>query len=118
MARSADNGSTTRRGPERRESTRHPIEIPIEVNIEREMLIFATTNLSRTGAFLQRAIPYAVGTRARLRILLPDDGPPISCTAEVATIPDATAVGMGLRFVDMDEQDQRRIEAFAAGVGV
>ena len=117
MAQLPDRPAGSLRGAARRDATRHAIEIPLEVSIEREMLIFATTNLSHSGAFLRQAIPYAVGTHATVRILLPDDGPAIVCAAEVANIPDSKEVGMGLKFLDITEKDQRRIDAFGLTLG-
>jgi hypothetical protein len=100
---------------ERRTARRHPLEITIEVSIGRDVFFQATRDVSRTGAFLERAIPYPVGTQARLKLLLPDGGEPITCTGEVASVPDATEVGMGLKFLDISEKDQRRIEILGIG---
>ena len=80
-----------------------------------DQLFLATRDLSRNGAFLERAIPYKVGTKAQLKILLPDGGDPIACTGEVASVPDAAEVGMGLKFLDISEKDQRRIEILGVG---
>jgi hypothetical protein len=104
---------TSRRRGERRRAERHSLEVQIEVTVGRAQLFHATTNLSREGAFLQRAIPYPVGTDAKVRILLPDGGPPIDCAGAVANIPNTTSVGMGLKFTEISDKDQRRIDAFA-----
>ncbi|MBI5547921.1 MAG: PilZ domain-containing protein [Deltaproteobacteria bacterium] len=109
--RTSSKGS--RRASDRRQATRHPIEITLEVTVGREMLILATTNLSRLGTFLQRAIPYPVGTKVGLRVLLPDEAPPIVCSGEVANVPNAKSTGMGIKFTDIAEQDQQRIDIFA-----
>lgn len=101
---------------ERRRTKRHPLEITVEITIGRDQLFQATRDLSREGAFLVRAIPYKVGTKANLKILLPDGGAPIVCRGIVVNIPDNTEVGMGLKFLDISEQDQRRIEIMGVGM--
>jgi len=101
---------------ERRKAKRHPLEITIEVSIGRDLLFQATRDVSRDGAFLLRAIPYEVGTKAKLKILLPDGGAPIECKGEVANVPDTAEVGMGLKFLDISAQDQRRIEIMGVGM--
>lgn len=101
---------------ERRQAKRHPLEITIEISIGKDMIFQATRDLSRTGAFLERAIPYKVGTKAKLKILLPDGGAPIVCKGEVVNVPDHADVGMGLKFLDITEADQRRIEIMGIGM--
>lgn len=98
---------------DRRSSPRYPIEIPIEVTVGSEMLIHLTSNLSGRGAFFQRAIPYAVGTQASLRVLLPGERA-IRCQGEIVNIPDKKGFGMGMRFLDLAPEDEQRIEQFAA----
>ncbi len=100
---------------ERRQAKRHPLEITIEISIGKDLIFQATRDVSRTGAFLERAIPYEVGTKARLKLLLPDGGAPVVCSGEVVNIPDSTEVGMGLKFLDIAEADQRRIEILGVG---
>jgi Tfp pilus assembly protein PilZ len=109
----SDKATSGRRPGERRQAARHSLEVQIEVGIGRSLLFHATTNLSRDGAFLQQAIPYKVGTRVKLVIRLPDGGKPIACAGAVANVPDAKSTGMGLKFSDITEKDQRRIDAFA-----
>ncbi len=102
-----------RNSSERRSSPRYPIEIPIEVTVGSEMLIHLTANLSGHGAFFERAIPYAVGTRASLRVLLPGERA-IRCQGEIVNIPDKKGFGMGMRFLDLPAEDEQRLEQFAA----
>jgi hypothetical protein len=97
---------------ERRSTPRHPIQIPIEVTVGSEMLIQVTANLSSRGAFFNKAIPYAVGTHAKLRLLLPGE-PAIKCEGEVANIPNKADYGMGMRFTTIAPEDEKRIEQFA-----
>lgn len=100
---------------ERRRHKRHPLEITLEVTVGRDLLLLATRDVSRSGAFLEHAIPFPVGTKAKVQILLPDGGAPIACRAEVVNVPDATEVGMGLKFLDISDKDQLRIEILGVG---
>ncbi|MFN7131461.1 MAG: PilZ domain-containing protein [Myxococcales bacterium] len=93
---------------------RHPVQIPIQISVGREMAIHVTHDLSGKGAFFSHAIPWAVGTRVQLGIELPGQQPPIACDGEVVNVPDRTSFGMGLRFIGLSSEDERRIEQFAA----
>lgn len=67
-------------------------------------------DLSSTGAFVESGTPVALGTRLALRFQLP--GGEVLLAAEVAR---QTPEGLGVRFVDLSERDQRLIdEAIAA----
>jgi hypothetical protein len=101
---------------ERRKTSRPPLEVPIELSVGSEMLIHATSNLSGQGAFFRRAIPYAEGTRAALRILLPGEQP-IACQGLVVNIPNKKELGMGVKFEGLSREDQERINAFVAEHG-
>jgi len=101
--------ASARAEADRRVAARHPIEIPIELSTKTEMLIHVTANLSATGAFFKRAIPYKVGTRLMLRILLPGDAP-VKCEGIVASIPNSKDFGMGVQFIEISKDDQKRIE--------
>jgi hypothetical protein len=115
--RSPDEPAGAQRGPaERRNGPRHPVQIPIEVTAGRELLIHATFNLSGRGAFFQHAIPYAVGTRVGLRILLPGEAP-IVAEGEVVNVPNKKEFGMGMMFLGLSPEDEARIEQFAARHG-
>ena len=103
------------RRAERRRTVRHPLQVTIEVSVGRDLSFQATRDVSASGAFLERAIPYPVGTRVQLKILLPDGGPPAVCRAEVASVPDAAEVGMGLKFLDISPEDQARIDELGVG---
>src|SRR5690606_28528388 len=70
-------------GPERRESIRHRIEVPVEISSGRTMAIHVTRDLSVDGAFVGQAIPYAVGTLVRLRLELPGEPEPVCCDGEI-----------------------------------
>lgn len=100
-------------GPERRESIRHRIEVPVEISSGRTMAIHVTRDLSVDGAFVGQAIPYAVGTLVRLRLELPGEPEPVCCDGEIVNVPDARNFGMGVRFVGMAAADRDRLDSYA-----
>ena len=102
----SDNLSMERRG-----ARRVPIVIPVELADERGFLLHSTSDLSVGGAFFAMAIPNAVGSRVKIT-LRPPGLEPIRCEGEVANVPDAKQYGMGVRFVNLSDTDQARLEAF------
>lgn len=74
-------------------------------------------NISRGGLFINTRKPLAVGTTVRLIISLPDAAFPFDLTGRVARVHElepggAQVPGMGIEFVDVDEEKRLRIEAF------
>lgn len=74
-------------------------------------------NISRGGLFINTRKPLAVGTTVRLIISLPDAAFPFDLTGRVARVHEVENLanqvpGMGIEFVDVDEEKRERIEAF------
>ena len=74
-------------------------------------------NISRGGIFINTRKPLAVGSMVRLIVSLPDTAFPFDLTGRVARVndfdnPDNQVPGMGLEFVDVDEEKRGRIERF------
>jgi type IV pilus assembly protein PilZ len=74
-------------------------------------------NISRGGIFINTRNPLAVGTTVRLIISLPDTAFPFDLTGRVARVnefdnPSNQVPGMGIEFVDVDEEKRGRIERF------
>ncbi len=74
-------------------------------------------NISKGGIFINTRTPLAVGTLVRLIISLPDAAFPFDLTGRVTRVHEydnATNLvpGMGLEFVDVDEEKRVRIERF------
>jgi uncharacterized protein (TIGR02266 family) len=74
-------------------------------------------NISRGGLFINSRTPLPVGTTVRLIISLPDAAFPFDLTGRVTRVAEfdnATneVPGMGLEFVDIDEDKRARIERF------
>lgn len=74
-------------------------------------------NISRGGIFINTRNPLAIGTTVRLIISLPDAAFPFDLTGRVIRVseydnPANQVPGMGIEFVDVDEEKRSRIERF------
>ncbi len=75
-------------------------------------------NISKGGIFINTRKPLPVGTTVRLIISLPDDTAfPFDLTGRVARVnefdnPSNQVPGMGIEFVDVDDDKRARIERF------
>jgi type IV pilus assembly protein PilZ len=74
-------------------------------------------NISKGGLFINSRNPLPVGTLVRLIISLPDTAFPFDLTGRVTRVSEydnaANEVpGMGVEFVDIDEDKRSRIERF------
>jgi len=74
-------------------------------------------NISRGGIFINTRNPLAVGTTVRLIISLPDTAFPFELNGRVARVaefnnPSNQVPGMGIEFVDVDDEKRARIERF------
>ena len=74
-------------------------------------------NISRGGIFINTRNPLAVGTTVRLIISLPDTSFPFDLAGRVMRVnefdnPSNQVPGMGIEFVDVDDEKRARIERF------
>ncbi|MFZ5470484.1 MAG: TIGR02266 family protein [Myxococcota bacterium] len=74
-------------------------------------------NISRGGLFINTRNPLAVGTTVRLIISLPDTAFPFDLSGRVTRVseydnPANQVPGMGIEFIDVDEEKRARIERF------
>ncbi len=74
-------------------------------------------NISKGGLFINTRNPLAVGTTVRLIISLPDTAFPFDLTGRVMRVnefdnPSNQVPGMGIEFVDVDDEKRARIERF------
>jgi uncharacterized protein (TIGR02266 family) len=108
-----------RTGQDRREHARHPVAITMELTAGNDLYFHVSGNLSRGGAFFNRAIPHPIGTRVQLTFQLPgDDVTPVRCEGEVVNVPEGSeGLGMGVRFLDLPDDEQQRVERFLERVG-
>ncbi|HCF62638.1 MAG TPA: TIGR02266 family protein [Myxococcales bacterium] len=75
------------------------------------------TNISKGGVFINSRSPLPVGTTVRLIVSLPDTAFPFDLTGKVTRVSDYgnsanEAPGMGIEFIDVDEDKRSRIERF------
>src|SRR6187549_4017412 len=74
-------------------------------------------NISKGGLFINTRNPLAVGTTIRLIISLPDTAFPFDLSGRVMRVnefdnPSNQVPGMGIEFVDVDDEKRARIERF------
>lgn len=99
----------------RRRDLRFPILIrQIRLEGGNEVFFGYATNLSISGIYVQTINPKPPGARVTIRFNLPKDPNPIDCVGEVVWHKDYDSVkcrrpGMGLRFVEVSEQDRDRL---------
>jgi len=108
----SSNGGEDRRGHER-----VSVEIWLEEQLGEEVLFRRSGNISAGGVQLDQGFPKPVGTRVRLSFALPGEVRTIKVTAEVvgAKVSD-DQMNTHLRFVDISDEDLKRLEAFTARV--
>lgn len=112
-AAGAEQGVDASSEDDRRESLRIPVEMWVEESTERELYFQRGANISIGGIFLQRTIPHTKGTVINLQFTLPGDATPIKVRGEIVNVGEtADELGMGLRFVDLQEADQVRVASF------
>jgi uncharacterized protein (TIGR02266 family) len=115
MSNSSDEqteGSTPGSGQERRESPRIPVEMWVEESTERELYFQRSANLSAGGIFLENTIPHPKGTVVNLQFTLPGDSSPIKVRGEIVNAAASDELGMGIKFVDVEPEVERRISEF------
>ena len=74
-------------------------------------------NISRGGIFINTRKPLPVGTTVRLIVSLPDTAFPFDLAGRVARVnefdnPANQVPGMGIEFLDVDDEKRARIERF------
>ena len=98
---------------ERRSAQRLAVDLWVEESNDRELYFQRGANISSGGIYLERTIPHAKGTVINLQFSLPGGGKPIKVSGEIVNVGDeATELGMGVRFVDLDDEDKSRIDEY------
>ncbi len=80
---------------------------------KRDRFMAQSRDVSASGMFLSTTRLYPVGSRARVVLTLPDDPAPLTCEVEVVRHGDPRrdgTSGMGVRFVDVPDDDRARLE--------
>lgn len=98
---------------ERREADRVSVEMWVEESTDRELYFQRGANLSTGGIFLERTIPHKRGTVVSLQFTLPEDTLPIKVKGEIVNVGESVSeLGMGVKFVDLTDEDLSRIKTF------
>ncbi|HET9449713.1 MAG TPA: TIGR02266 family protein [Aggregicoccus sp.] len=82
--------------------------------------VFSThwaVNLSGGGMFINTSSPLPVNSPLELVLSLPDGAPPLELSGRVARVsaadkPEHHPAGMGIEFVDVDDDKRSRVERF------
>jgi type IV pilus assembly protein PilZ len=97
---------------ERRRSARMPVELWVQDVTDGGVVYRRAGNLSKGGLYLDQTIPLPVGSRIKLRFSLPDDPVTGIVIGQIVSINASAKLGMGVKFLTIDQDFQLRIEAF------
>lgn len=104
-----------RRLRQRRAHIRVPVNIEVDYKSDENFLFAYITDLSAMGIFVKTTKPHAPGARLTLRFK-PLGAPEFLVQGQVVWInsyrpgdPDSINPGMGIQFVDIDQDTQRRL---------
>lgn len=105
-------------GSELRQSQRVSLKVEIGIHSETNFYTGFSVNVSSGGIFVATHVPARVGERIPLSFTLPNRPRPIEATGVVCWFreynplyPD-THPGMGLRFVELSEEDEQVINEY------
>ncbi|HEY0251344.1 MAG TPA: TIGR02266 family protein [Kofleriaceae bacterium] len=100
---------------DRRAATRVLVDFEVDYDAEDNYLFAYITDISETGIFVRTVSPEQPGTNLNLRFRI-DDGPQIAVEGTVIwvnpyrpTSKDNLHPGMGIRFIDMDDELKDRL---------
>jgi hypothetical protein len=107
--------SADRRAADRRETPRVPLELWMEEMAGDDVYFRRTGNLSEGGVFFDRAIPHALGTVVTLKFALPGDKEMVVARGKVVAAANVDAgLGMGVKFISVEGDGQKRIRTYLA----
>jgi uncharacterized protein (TIGR02266 family) len=98
---------------ERRRSARVGVELWVQESRDRELYFQRAANLSSGGLFLENTIPHPYGTLIDLEFTLPGHARPLRLKGRIVNW-GGGELGMGVEFVDLDDETARAIDAFVA----
>src|SRR6478672_5362058 len=103
-------------GAERRRATRVLVDLEVDYASEDNFLFAYITDISETGIFVRTTSPEQPGTRLNLRFSPDNASRPIEVEGEVIWVnpyrpgaPDNLHPGMGIRFVELDDDLRDRL---------
>ena len=97
---------------DRRDETRHPIELKVEYKRLNAFFADYTKNISRGGTFIKTTRPLPVGTEFLFKLFVPGREAPLTIHGEVQRIIDDTSdedPGMAIKFVYREGDPQAEI---------
>ena len=102
-------------GTDRRAHQRATLKTSVHFGSESNFYTGFTQDISAGGLFVATHNVVPLGTLFDLEFSIPDQGPPIKAQGEVRWAAEYNPAsdcspGLGLRFVDLNEQDRARIE--------
>lgn len=100
---------------ERREGERFKIQIWAEEKRNNSVYYHLLTNLSKHGLFIEKKLPFPVGSTIKLELKLPDSEEKILIKGVITgnyQDPSSNNMGAGLEFVDMDQEVIEKIVKF------
>lgn len=102
---------------ERRDASRHAIELKVEYKRLNSFFADYTRNISRGGTFIRTAKPLKIGTEFVFKLVVPNLPEPLALRGKVQWIvneaqatPEQEA-GMGIGFVFQNEAERQKIES-------
>ena len=96
---------------DRRFGARIPVEMWVEESTDHELYFQRSANISLGGIYLENTIPHPVGTVVQLAFTLPGDTQKVRVKGEIVNA-DNGQLGMGVKFLQLDEAARDRIRAF------
>ncbi len=106
-------------GSNRRSTVRVKVGLSVRIARGKTSSYTVAADLSQGGMFIHELLPYETGTTLDVSFLLPGSSVPIECRAKVAQARSEmregfpnSAIGNGLRFVDLNTQDRLRITKY------
>jgi type IV pilus assembly protein PilZ len=101
---------------DRRQAPRVLVDLEVDYASEENYLFAYITDISETGIFVRTTAPEQPGTHLNLRFRPDDAGPPVEIEGEVIWVnpyrpgaPDNLHPGMGIRFVELDDDLRDRL---------
>jgi type IV pilus assembly protein PilZ len=101
---------------ERRRATRVLVDLEVDYASEENYLFAYITDISETGIFVRTTTPEQPGTRLNMRFRPDGAGPQLEIEGEVIWVnpfrpgaPDNLHPGMGIRFVDLENDVRDRL---------
>ncbi len=114
-----DRRADQRRSRKRRTQERVPLELWMEEMAGDDVYFRRTGNVSEGGVYFDRAIPHSLGTIVTLKFALPGDKEMVVARGKVVSAAGSKqGLGMGVKFVHVEGDGQKRIRSHLRTKGV